>query len=59
MNLIDKILEASNIIAKRSRSNNANYMVVGAEVNELIEDLLYDKKKREDRDKKLKDLLDE
>jgi len=59
--LIGKIQEAANYLAKRDRTPNANYIIVGSQMYDTINDLLnneeYDINDR--RYKILKEILDE
>ena len=60
--LIDKINEAANLIAKESRTGPGEFMVVSPEVANTFQDIMLESEMRninEDRSKKLKDILDD
>jgi dCMP deaminase len=56
--LIDKILKASNIINKNSRSSSASYIVAGSEISKYLDGVLKSEKIINNRDKKISMLLD-
>ena len=56
--LIDKILKASNIINKKSRSSSASYIFTGSEISKYLDDVLKSEKIINNRDKKINMLLD-
>jgi dCMP deaminase len=56
--LIDKILKASNIINKQSRSSSASYIFTGSEISKYLDDVLKSEKIINNRDKKINMLLD-
>jgi dCMP deaminase len=56
--LIDKILKASNIINKKSRSSSASYIVACSEISQYLDYVLKSEKIINNRDKKINMLLD-
>ena len=52
--LIDKILKAANIIAKKSREPNGNYIIVSSNVANMMNGLIFEKNnKRMEKIKKI------
>ena len=55
--IIKRLNDAANIIAKKSRQSSANYIIVGSKVASQLESILDPEYKRKLREKKLKRIL--